>query len=342
MKNSVWLIFLILTPCSAFSQSEIARQFVEADFNIFFKQDFENTPVGIYTLSQWNKDWNRPEGGSVCAFRTLIVDQTSGGRNTRCMKWVFPENSHSVNADYGYDWQTPIGETLEEVYLSFSIMFKPGFHAASGGKIPGVEGTPPGAMNRPEWDQGFGGSLMFKAERNNPDNPPSPTFYVYHQDQELIVGDSPRWDYVFDVSTETWYDITYRIVMNTATATGIGGPDGLRDGIMEGFVNGRLCGQITDLRLRNLVNIGIDKIRIQGFFGGGDNPATVRDEWMMIDNVHAWTYSDEYLRNNPSVKRGRQSNQPGASILTPTGNVKIKERYKIVIVADNTILTNFP
>ena len=303
-----WLCLLTVNQI-AFSQ--------DGDFNIIFCQDFENTPVGKYDLSQWGKDWNYPDGGKKSAQRTIIVEYNSGGRTSRGMKWTFPEKSYSVTSDDGYYWRTPIGETLEECYLSFSIMFKPGFDAVSGGKIPGVEGTPPKG-DRPEWDEGFGGSLMFKPNRNKPGRPPAPSFYVFHHNQQLAVGDSPRWNgYTFDVSKDIWYDITYRIVMNTATATGIGGPDGLKDGIMEGFVNGKLWGQISDLRLRNLLSIGIDKIRIQGFFGGGEDPATVRDEWMMIDNVYVWTYSDEYLRNNPSVKRGRQTNTIGDIIHTP-------------------------
>ena len=292
-----------------------------SDFNIPFLQDLEKTPVGNYNITQWNKDWNYPSGSSVYLPRTLIVDYNSGGRISRGMKWTFPENSYSVNSDYGYDWRTPIGETLEECYLSFSIMFKPGFNAVSGGKIPGVQGgSPPKAGERPEWEDGFGGSLMWKpANIGNADNPPVPSFYVYHQDQELEVGDSPRWTgYTFDVSTDIWYDITYRIVMNTATATEIGGPDGERDGIMEGYVNGQLWGQITDLRLRNLADIGVDMIRIQGFFGGGDESwAAARDEWMIIDNFYVWTYSDKYLNEHPEVKRGREANTLGDKIYTP-------------------------
>jgi chitodextrinase len=313
---SNYLVIASIIVCAQDRQIESTAAY--DDFQIYFHQDLEKTPVGAYTQSQWIKDWNNPEGGVVCAYRTQIIDYNSGGRTSRGMKWNFPENSYSVDANYGYDWKTPIGETLEEVYLSFSIMFKPGFFVASCGKIPGVEGNPPNAMNKPEWDQGFGGSLLFKTGKSYPNNPPAPSFYAYHHDQAQLVGDSPRWNgYTFDVSTDIWYDVTYRIVMNTATATAIGGPDGLKDGIMEGFVNGKLWGQFSGLRLRNLASIGIDKARIQAFMGGGEESATIRDEWIMIDNVYIWNYSDEYLRDNPSVKRGRQANAIGIDIYTP-------------------------
>ncbi len=189
-------------------------------------------------------------------------------------------------------------------------MFKPGFEPVQGGKILGLQGGPIKGIT-PGWEEGFGGSLMFKPG-------PTPVFYIYHQDMPGQYGDTRGWDYTFDVSSDKWYDITFRIVMNTATATEIGGPDGLNDGIMEGYVNGKLYGTWTNLRLRNLKDIGVDHARIQAFFGGGDSGwATIRDEWMLIDNVFVWRYSNQYLENNPDVKRGIQANPMYGEILTP-------------------------
>ena len=233
------------------------------------------------------------------------------------MKWTFPENTYSVNADYGYIWWTPIGEDLEECYLSYSIMFKPGFQSVKGGKIPGLREENTRSGERPSWDSGYKGSLMFKP---GPDGAPKPVFYIYHHDQRLdAVGDTEYWNgYTFDVSTDIWYDITYRVVMNTATATDESGPDGLNDGIIEGYINGKLWGQVTGLRLRNIAGLGTDQIAVNAFFGGGtDSWCTVRDEWMLLDNFYVWTYSDEYLKDNPSVKKGRQPNEIGDIIYTP-------------------------
>jgi len=163
----------------------------------------------------------------------------------------------------------------------------------------------------PDWEDGFGGSLMFKEG-------PRPVFYIYHHDMPGEYGETRGWNYTFDVSTDKWYDITFRIVMNTVTATGPGGPDGLNNGIMEGFVNGKLYGTWTNLRLRNVVGVGIDHARIQAFFGGGDPGwATIRDEWMLIDNVFVWKYSNQYLEDNPSVKRGIEANPMEGPLLTP-------------------------
>ena len=91
------------------------------------------------------------------------------------MKWTFPEGSFGAHSAHGYQWQVPLGGIYEEVYLTYSIMFRPGFEPVLGGKLPGLMATPkePGP---PGWSDGFGGSLMFKQG-------PKPVFYIYHQDQ---------------------------------------------------------------------------------------------------------------------------------------------------------------
>lgn len=316
----VFVFWLLSLAFSGYSQAIVSNEdkstrllSVEpGDFNVVFHQDMEETPVGPLSQEQWARDWQNPEfaNGVYTGDRTIIEDINMGERKSRVMHWTFPEGTFSADDKHGYQWQVPLGESYEELYLTYSIMFKPGFEAVLGGKIPGLQGGPK-EVGPPGWEDGFGGSLMFKPG-------PVPVFYIYHHDMPSQYGDTRGWGYTFDVSSDKWYDITLRIVMNTATATEIGGPDGLNDGIMEGYVNGKLYGTWTNLRLRNLKNIGVDHARIQAFFGGGDSEwATIRDEWMLIDNVFVWKYSNQYLEDNPSVKRGIQANPIHGEILTP-------------------------
>jgi chitodextrinase len=323
----IW-IYLLAASASACSQNSAKKStgqgsietFISEeynDFNIIFHQDFENTSIGIYDYDQWARNWNDPPFGDNYRKRTEIVDYNAGGRVSRGMKWFFPENTYGVNADNGHIWWAPLGEDQIECYLSYSIMFKPGFQSVKGGKIPGLREEHVWSGERPRWTAGYKGSLMFKPGK---DGAPQPVFYLYHHDQQLeTVGDTEYWNgYTFDVTSEEWYDITYRVVMNTATATDAAGPDGLKDGIVEGYVNGVLWGQVTGLRLRNLAKLGTDQIAVNAFFGGSNEDwATVRDEWMMFDNFYVWTYSGDYLKNHPSVSRGRQANSLKEEIYTP-------------------------
>lgn len=319
--RKIFFLWLVWFAFSGFSQETVSQEnkstsvlsIAPDDFDIIFHQDMEETPVGPLSKEQWARDWKNPEfaNGVYTGDPTIIEDIDLGERKSRAMHWTFPEGTYSANDQHGYQWKVPLEGSYEELYLTYSIMFKPGFEPVLGGKIPGMEGGLHGGATAPVWEGGFGGSLMFKPG-------PRPVFYIYHHDMPGQYGDTRGWDYTFDVSTDRWYDITFRIVMNTATATEVGGPDGLNDGIMEGYVDGKLYGTWTNLRLRNLADIGVDYTRIQAFFGGGDSDwATIRDEWMLIDNVFVWKYSNQYLENNPSVKRGIQANPWNGEILTP-------------------------
>ncbi|MCK5136579.1 MAG: fibronectin type III domain-containing protein [Bacteroidales bacterium] len=276
-------------------------------FRMIFEQNLENTKLGPYTRETWAADWNNPPwaNGAYTGDRTVITDYNLGGRSSRGMKWTFPEGTFSADGNHGYQWRSPLGGIFYECYLTYSILFKPGFEPVLGGKLPGLQASPIGGV--PDSSEGFGGSLMFKEG-------PKPVFYTYHHDMPGAYGHTRGWDYNFDVSTDIWYDITYRVVMNSITDESIVN----YDGIMEGYVNGELVGQWTGLRLRILPTLGLDVVRIQAFFGGGDDSwATIRDEWMIIDNVYVWNYSDQYLSENPSVKRGNQAGSYGDRIETP-------------------------
>ncbi len=290
-----------------FEDKEGGRSIAHDAFSMIFQQNLDNTDLGPYTKTTWARDWNNPPwaNGVYTGDRAVITDYNLGGRSSRGMKWTFPEGTFSANDNHGYQWRTPFGDVYNECYLTYSILFKPGFEPVQGGKLPGLQASPIGGA--PDWNEGFGGSLMFKEG-------PKPVFYCYHHDMPGQYGETRGWAYNFDVSTDIWYDITYRVVMNSITDGGAVN----YDGILEGYVNGKLVGQWTGLRLRNLSSLGLDIVRIQGFFGGGDDSwATVRDEWMIIDNVYVWNYSDQYLSDNPSVKRGNQTNSFGDIIATP-------------------------
>jgi len=307
--RAILYIFFTLIPITNLCNH---RQAISDDFDIVFQQNLDKTPTGIYSRNQWSKDWGNPPwaNGIYTGDLTIIDDFDLGGRSSRAMKWSFPEGSFGANSSHGYQWHTPLGEKYEEIYLSYSLMFKPGFEPVLGGKIPGLQASPI-KVGIPERRDGFGGSLMFKEG-------PKPVFYIYHHDQQGEYGDTREWDYVFNVSSDTWYDITFRVVMNTASTDQNFEDTGKKDGIMEGFVNGRLVGQWTGLRLRNISDIGTDVLRIQAFFGGSTEEwASDREEWMLIDNVFVWTYSDKYLTDHPQVKRGRQVNTKNAELYTP-------------------------
>lgn len=101
--------------------------------------------------------------------------------------------------------------------------------------------------------------------------------------------------------------------MNTVRSDGSGGN---YDGIMEGFVDGKLVASYTGLRFRNVSTVHIDKMKIYSFFGGsGSQYGAARDEWTLIDDVYLFTYA-----NGVNVPRGNIPSKPGRTLQLPNMN----------------------
>ena len=87
-----------------------------------------------------------------------------------------------------------------------------------------------------------------------------------------------------DEVNELWVNVTLRIVMNTVKSDGSGGN---YDGILEGFIDGKLMYSNDKLRFRNISTIGIDKMKVYSFYGGsGEEYANTDDEWIIFDDFY--------------------------------------------------------
>ena len=278
-------------------------------FNIIFRQDFEDDTPGLYRRQEWRQDWNSPAYANGLE-RTYIVRDSSGNR---AMKWNYPKGSVGPSAGGG-QFESPISEPGDEIYFSYNIKFKPGFNWAEGGKLPGLRGGSstfsPGGP-KPVWGDGFSNGLMWGHGYGRQDDYGGVYFYTYYQDMQGLYGESRRWDrFRIQTEPERWYNITIRMVMNTIRKDGSGGN---YDGIMEGFIDGKLVASYTGFRFRNVSSVHIDKMKIYSFFGGsGAQYAAIRDEWSMIDDIYLFTYA-----RGASVIRGNIPSPPGRVLKLP-------------------------
>ncbi|HYW94106.1 MAG TPA: LamG-like jellyroll fold domain-containing protein, partial [Bacteroidales bacterium] len=136
-------------------------------------------------------------------------------------------------------------------------------------------------------------------------------FYTYHQDMAGGYGDCIRWgNFKFQPDPERWYNVTIRMVMNTVRSDGSGGN---KDGLMEGFVDGKLVVSKTGMRFRNLSGIHIDKMKIYSHYGGsGTEYGPSNNEWTEIDDVCLFTYAD-----GVNVPRGNNPSPSGRILQLP-------------------------
>jgi hypothetical protein len=295
MKKLALTLFLtIATVAGIFSQSTDT-------FDIAFKHDFENNTLGTYDYDEWLKDWNYPDWANRQVPPT-IEQNTDPENGSKVMRWHYPEGSLGPS-EGGGQWFAQLEKSYDELYFSFRMKLKPGFVWVMGGKIHGLIAEPFKGFEIPEWDEGAMVLLMWRENR--------PTFYYYHQDQDHYYGNSEGWN--FTLQSGKWYTITIRMVMNT-----IGENGGNNDGLMEGFVDGKLYCQMPNMRFRNLESIKIDVLEITSFFGGGDdNWRAQRDEWMDVDDFIAFNYT-----NAVNVPRGNTLSPKDRVLILPGHEAK--------------------
>jgi hypothetical protein len=292
--------------------------------------DYEKNTEGYYRINEWNTDWNNPEWNNRVE-ETIIRQNDDIENNTKVMRWIFPEGTYSPNQGGG-QFEAPYNHHLDELYFSFNLKFKPGFEWVKGGKLPGVKGGEVPAPGDPDYpdDYGFSASHMWTSEGGL-------MFYTYHHDKPGLYGDGVVYNN-FKFETGRWYNITMRIVLNT-----VSGSEGNYNGILEGYIDGKLYAQRTNLRFRNLGSIHIDKLKIYSFFGGGSDYKCIRDEWIDIDNFVVFTYNDEV-----EVPRGNVASSRSRKLILPDinniNNIPLPETPANVLastLAHNSVLLSW-
>jgi len=303
-------------------------------FNVVFFQDLEHHDAPIeYTTELWYPDWNQhlTTYGRMSDRRghgwwdgklqdSILIDPLS---SSKVMKFSWEDtiaDGYDGQIERGGDlWKIPLGDEYSEIYFSYNILWRPGFDMTHAGKMPGVYGgSEIDGMERPAYGEGFNAMLMWQ---HNPSG--GIGFYAYYQEgSQPDFGTTFLWDsfqpsgtnlnynggsFIFDRSEPIWYNITIRCVINSFTN---GQPN--RDGILEGYVNGRLIEQVSGLYLLTApdINKGVNGIEFSHFFGGGGPP--LRDEWSYIDDVVVWTYDESV-----DVPRGNTLSPPNRVLDLP-------------------------
>ena len=176
------------------------------------------------------------------------------------------------------------------------MRFKPGFNFVDGGKLSGLSGGNIVVPNPPNQDQGFVCVLMWRADG-------SIMSYVYHQAQTSQYGEGGQWKSAI-IKPGEWLNITIRVVMNTPGKT---------DGIMEGWINGKLAFSSQHYMFRSKWETGIHKIEFHSFFGGdGDQYSAKQDEFIDYDNLTVFTFKE-----GVNVPRGFNLSNWNTVLLTP-------------------------
>jgi lysophospholipase L1-like esterase len=336
----------------------------QAGMEIIYYNNFEQDTIGGYSSTDKSRDWTycQPNPNSRIA---KYAGDTQNPTNVFFHTFLKGEVSlsHITGAGFRCDYTFPKG--YDEVYLSYKVKFGSGFDPVMGGKLPRIEASHEGnAGTCPNGTDFFTGGMMFKKNNGNP----IPAFYLYYPDQwnttwyrdvyyditktyptsckdfytnsavsaQLggVYGETVYWNQT--LNSGQWYTITERIVANTP---------GQKNGIAEGYINGKLVARKTDLRFRDTTNLKIDWIDFTSFFGGsGAEWATTKEEYIYFDDVIAYRYlsgSGEITGNVPrntntvpALKYPTASILNGPVIVNVTVNTSSKVEESKAKIAD--------
>lgn len=143
-------------------------------------------------------------------------------------------------------------EGSEELWLSYTVHFEPGWEWVLGGKLPGLAGgSNPSGLEGGDGTDGFSARLSFERDEHL-------AAYVYHPDREGTPGQVFESCRAFAPGTDL--EIAQRVVMNSA-------PNAF-DGIIEVWVNGEKQIQVDDIRLRTTGDFNVDVFVYSSFYGG--------------------------------------------------------------------------
>ncbi|WP_286264237.1 polysaccharide lyase [Thalassotalea atypica] len=185
----------------------------------------------------------------------------------------------ATNLDFYF--KKEIGYEPTEAYFRYYLKLAEGANISGGGKMPGFGGT----YNKAGWGgRGNSGTNGWSARGsffNTINNDKSPW------DQHMPIG-----QYIYEVGKNKygqtisyghplstikpgkWYSVEQRLKLNTP---------GKKDGILEAWIDGKKVFSRTNVHLRDVPDLKIEKIWFNFYFGGVDKPK--QDFTMFIDNI---------------------------------------------------------
>ncbi len=184
------------------------------------------------------------------------------------------------NVKGGAQWIAYLGQSFNDLKLSYWLRFSENFDCRRGGKLPGLIGghlqdrinsTVTGG-HRPSGDDGWSARIMWRADCHL-------VQYIYHKNQPSNYGQDFSWKkngVKVKIILGQWHQVTTRIVMNQV---------GLKNGIVQSWLDGDLVLEQRDLEFRTISTLGIDALYFSTFFGGDDQSwAPVRDSFADFDD----------------------------------------------------------
>lgn len=259
---------------------------------VLYSNDFEDDPVGTYTVANLATDWNSPSGNDGVDEGRVSIANDEDAHGGKSLVVTYPEGESNQGKS---QWKLDLESGYDELFLSYRLRFDEGFDFVRGGKLPGLCG---GACNTggnaPDGTDGWSARMMWRTDGSggSPTNRDTANIvqYAYHPDQPTEFGEDLRWDdgtasVWREFESDTWYRLQHRVVMNTP---------GVADGVIQAWLDDEMVLDVQDIRFRDTDAFQIDTMYFSTFFGGSSTIwETTKDEQVYFDD---FIVSTEFLQ----------------------------------------------
>lgn len=239
--------------------------------DIIFFTDFES--------ADWRRDWGHKEDGRSV---TLASDPGNGFEplSGKALRVQVSKGKH-YGTSFAFKFKQALGTEPESVYFRYYLRFANNWKPEGSGKLPGIAGTYGKAGwggRRANGRNGWSARGLFTKMH---DGKTPIGFYPYHADMGRW-GANWKWNIEErgHLVNNRWYCVEQFVQLNTP---GRDGGNGKHDGIMRGWIDGKLAFEKTDIRMRDISALKIEKIWIDVYYGGSWTPK--HDMHIYMDNM---------------------------------------------------------
>lgn len=227
-----------------------------------------------FETDRWHKHWSGPKQETVSVV-TEDKERSFQPLQNKALRIKVRKGEH-YGASIQYKFKERTGSEPEEIYFRYYLRFGNDWNPRMGGKLPGIGGT----YGRAGWGgrpsngrNGWSARGQFKGQKEGK----TPIgFYCYHADMPGQYGSAWIWqrDKLGYLENNRWYCIEQYVRMNTPEKN---------DGILRGWVDGRLAFEKADIRMRDLPHLKIESIWINIYHGGKWSAES--NDHLFIDNI---------------------------------------------------------
>jgi len=262
----LWLVACAGVPCLR-AEERSDSQGTPPTADMVFSCDFES------------ETWYRAWGMSRADERVDTVSADSARRfeplEGKALRVRVDRGGH-YGTSIQFNFRKRLGKEPEEIYFRYYLRLADDWNPARGGKLPGIAGTygRAGWGGRPsDGRNGWSARGLFGGQR---DGKTPIGFYCYHADMKGRYGSHWLWenDHLGYLENNRWYCIEQYARMNAP---------GENDGVLRGWVDGRLAFEKTDVRMRDTKELRIESVWLNVYLGGTWTAAS--GHHLYVDNV---------------------------------------------------------